>query len=138
MSISVIVIIAIVFGVIIGVIAYWATEWVVAGIGAGIVGVIVCGLIVFGVSAGYTNPRDLACTVTNTDRAKTDSGSDMRVYTKECGVLHVQDLLWGGEFNSADTFALIHPNHTYKFHVTGIRVGFFSVFPNIRSAQEVS
>lgn len=138
MSILLIVIIAIVLGVIIGVIAGWATDWVVAGVGAGIVGVILCGAIIFGAAAGYTNPRDLRCYVNDKDRAKTDGGSDMRVYTKDCGVLKVQDLLWGRQFNSADIFNTIEPGHTYLFHVTGVRVPFFSVFPNIRETQRIS
>lgn len=138
MSIWVVVVLAIVLGVIIGLITWWATEWSVAGIGAGIAGAIVCGAIIFGVSAGYMNPRDLKCYVQDKDRAKSDSSSDMRVYTKDCGVLHVQDLFWGRQFNSADIFSSIEPGHTYMFHVTGIRVPFFSVFPNIRATQRVS
>lgn len=138
MSIFVIVIIAILLGLIIGVLTTWASEWIVAGIGAGIVGGIVCGAIIFGAAAGYTNPRDIRCFVEDKDRAKSDGGSDMRIYTKDCGVLKVQDLLWGRQFNSADIFSHIEPGHTYLFHVSGVRIPFFSVFPNVREVQRIS
>lgn len=108
----------------------------------GLVGAVAAGLIVGGlawtVHLGYSNPRDLTCHVTDKDRAARDGGSDMRVYTDECGVLKVQDLFWAGEFSSSDTFAAIEPGRTYRFHVTGIRMPVFSVFPNIRTAQVVA
>lgn len=90
------------------------------------------------VHLGYSNPRDLTCYVDDKDRASRDGGSDMRIYTRECGVLKVQDLFWDLRFDSADMFSSIEPGHTYKIHVTGVRVEFFSVFPNVRSAERVA
>lgn len=112
-------------------------EWIPLGILGAICAAIVYGLVVWGLSIGYSNPRDLTCTVTSTDRAKSDGGSDARVYTKECGVLNVQDMFWGRQFNSADVFAAIEPGHKYKFHVTGVRWPFWSIFPHIRSVEKV-
>lgn len=118
-------------------IGWLVEEPIIGGIVAVVASFIVAGSI-WGISAGYSNPRDLKCYVEDKDRAKSDGGSDMRVYTKDCGVLKVQDLLWGRQFNSADIFSSIEPGHTYLFHVSGVRVPFFSVFPNIRETQRIS
>lgn len=108
------------------------------GIMGAIVGLLAVVVVVWPTSLGYSNPRDMTCTVTDKDRAKTDGGSDMRVYTSDCGVLKAQDLFWAWEWHSADTFSAIEPGHRYRFHITGIRAPFFSVFPNIRTVEAVS
>ncbi len=129
----------IILAVLIGAVIGWAT---LEGTAGAVIGFVISGLIVgaiaWPVSLGYSNPRDLSCHVTDKDRAARDGSSDMRVYTEECGVLKVQDLFWAGRFDSADVFASIEPGETYRFHVSGIRVPFFSVFPNIRSVERAS
>lgn len=136
--IGAIVIVAVIV-VVTGILSGWFMADMRVGLLAALAMLIVSGLIAWPVSLGYSNPRDLTCHVEDKDRAGRDGGaSDMRIYTTECGVLKVQDLLWALRFDSADVFASIEPGHTYKFHVTGIRAPFFSVFPNVRSAERVS
>ena len=74
----------------------------------------------------------VTCTVTDKDRAKnSEGGSDMRVYTKDCGTLKVADSLFDGTFSSSDTYASIEPGKTYTFDTRGVRVPILSAFPNI-------
>jgi hypothetical protein len=138
---SIIAIIVIVLAIAIGTVAIWASVGD-GGVGSVVFGfivsVIVVGLVAWPVSLGYSNPRDLTCYVEDKDRAAKDGGSDMRIYTRECGVLKVQDLFWALRFDSADLFASIEPGHTYQFHVSGVRIPLFSVFPNVRSVERAS
>ena len=100
---------------------------------------VLVGIAAAPASVGYANPRVITCQVEDKDRvARYKGGSDMRIYTADCGVLRVQDMFWAGRFDSADLFSAIEPGHTYKFRVTGVRLEFFSKFPNIRSVERVS
>ena len=118
---------------------YWYLESAFAGLASAVAAVLLSALVFWPVSLGYANPRDMTCHVEDKDRtARSKGGSDMRIYTRECGVLKVQDLFWAGRFDSADVFGAIEPGHTYRFHVTGVRIEFFSVFPNVRSVERVS
>lgn len=87
---------------------------------------------------GYANDSHRVCAVTGKDRASRDGGgSDMRVYTSDCGNLQVRDAWFKGYFTSSDTYAQIQPGHTYRFHTIGYRIPILSGFPNILGAQEV-
>lgn len=97
-------------------------------------------LLVFG--GGYALAKNShrevrTCTVVDKDRTRTENGSDMRIYTENCGVLQVSDTLFGGQFNSSDVYSQIKPQHTYKFTTAGWRVSFLSMFPNIINVEEV-
>lgn len=73
------------------------------------------------------------CLVIGKDRTTNtqSSGSDMRIYTENCGTLQVKDSMLLGRFDSADTYAKIEQGKTYNFHTVGWRAPIFSVFPNI-------
>lgn len=60
-----------------------------------------------------------------------NGGSDMRIYTANCGTLKVGDNLFKGIFNSADIYGSIMEGETYTFKTTGIRFGLGSQFPTI-------
>jgi len=94
--------------------------------------------VAFGMVAYTNSGKDITCTVTNLDRvARSDSsGSDARVYTKDCGVLENVDAFLFGKHNSADVQGQIQPGKTYNFHVVGWRIPLFSSFPNITKVQE--
>lgn len=78
------------------------------------------------------------CKVTGKDRTSNhNGGSDMRIYTANCGTFKVADAVSLGHFNSADTFGQIQEGHKYRFTYRGFRAGFFSAFPNILKVQEV-
>ena len=78
-----------------------------------------------------TQTDTVTCTVVDKDRTYTQNGSDMRVYTEDCGTLRVADSLFDTTWSSSDTYASIEPGNTYTFDTRGIRVPLFSMFPNI-------
>lgn len=104
-----------------------------------LVGALIIGAgVVFGVkSAMHTQTR--VCTVTAKERVYDMSSKSrtQRVYTRQCGTLKVADSLWDGHFDSADTWGQIEKGHTYRMKTRGLRIGLFSMFPNIVSVQEV-
>lgn len=86
-----------------------------------------------------THVETRTCHVTDKDRASGYKGkSDMRVYTTDCGVLHVGDSLLSWHFNSADTYESIHKGETYTVTTRGFRIPFLSMFPNVVDAQPVT
>lgn len=105
-----------------------------------IIAIVVLGIIgsvVFAI-ANATHIEYRTCTVIDKDRTtKSDGNSDARVYTKDCGTLHVADSLLSGTWHSADTYASIRPGHRYRFQTRGYRVPFFSMFPNIVQVTQV-
>ena len=58
----------------------------------------------------------------------------MRVYTS-CGVFTVQDMLFSGEFDSADKYASLDTGKTYTIDTTGYRIPLISSFPVIREVR---
>jgi hypothetical protein len=105
----------------------------------GIIILIMFGIVAAFSSISYIGGQTLICTVQDKDRTRTeDGGSDSRVYTEECGVLSVKDMIFAGEFNSADTYNSITVGETYTFTTTGKRIGILSQFPVIRSVTPTS
>ena len=98
--------------------------------------VAVVGLIVFYFISYYSEDTQI-CTVEDKDRASGQNGSDMRVYTEECGNLAVADALFKGHFSSSDVYADIEPGQKYEFTTIGFRVPLLSMFPNIIEAEPV-
>lgn len=98
-------------------------------------------LVVTGVGVGIwsnTKTDTMTCSVTDKDRtAKPKGGSDMRVYTSDCGTLQIADSIIEGRWDSADFYAKIEKGKRYEFRTRGVRVPFFSMFPNIITAKEV-
>ena len=93
--------------------------------------------LVFGVVAAFHVTEHGPCTVVEKDRTRTDSGSDMRVYTENCGNFKVADSLLSWTWSSSDTYREIEVGETYEFKTRGFRVPFLSAFPNIVEAEEV-
>lgn len=110
-----------------------ADNWFFALVALGVLAVI--GLGIFLASAQYRNPQThTACVVEDKDRTTTKNGSDMRVYTS-CGVFTVQDMLFSGEFDSADKYASLDTGKTYTIDTTGYRIPIISSFPVIREVR---
>lgn len=87
------------------------------------------------VSIPYTNAKTYSqCLVTDKDRTVVNNKSDMRVYTS-CGTFRTKDMLFAGEFNSADTYASFVPGNTYDIETTGYRIPIVSSFPIIREVK---
>lgn len=99
--------------------------------------ILVVGLI-WGITKN-SHRETMQCKVEDKDRTRnSDGGSDMRVYTEECGVLQVKDSMFAGQFDSSDVYSQIKPGKTYEFTTTGWRVPFLSMFPNIVEVEEVT
>ena len=98
-----------------------------------VVGIIVLVLIFAGSCiASNSNRQTQVCTVTEKDRTSLPKGgSDMRIYTEDCGTLSVADNWANGIMNSADVYAQIKPGNTYEFETVGFRVPIISGFPTI-------
>lgn len=118
--------------------------------GAAVVAVlsVIALIVVLGLAAfNAFHVRHMTCTVNEKDRTtkvtsdsngNVTSSSDARLYTDQCGVLHVSDSLLSWHFNSADTYASIKEGRTYEITTRGYRIPFFSMFPNVVDATEVT
>ncbi|MFE6966904.1 hypothetical protein ACFVAJ_17470 [Agromyces sp. NPDC057679] len=84
----------------------------------------------------------LVCVVDDKDRTTDSEGASVyRVYTSGddgCGVFNIEDALFLGKLNSADLYGSLEVGKTYSLTTYGYRNGFFSMFPNITEATEVS
>ena len=93
-------------------------------IGGGIIGTV-----------NYSTVETQTCTVVDKDRAADRNGkSNMRVYTSDCGVFEVRDSLIDGLWNSSDLYSSIQADERYTLTARGLRIPFFSMFPNIVKA----
>lgn len=99
---------------------------------------IVAGVIILLIMGGLaTIITELAedsrvgCTVTHKDRVRGEEGSDMRVYTKDCGTLRVRDSPLNGVWDAADVFGSIEEGQRYDFTTVWPRVPVLSMFPVI-------
>lgn len=98
---------------------------------------VVVGAIGFGISYALNTSTQTACVVEDKDRTRSEGGSDMRVYTENCGVLMVSDNWLKFHFDSADVFNEIEVGKTYDFETFGYRIPVLSQFESIISATEV-
>lgn len=119
--------------------ADWPLVTVVVCVGALVLSVV--GGFGFGV-ANALHEETRVCTVEETSRevysgSKGSRAVEQRVYTEECGILTVEDALFAGAFNSADTFRSLEDGKTYEMTTRGWRIGFLSAFPNVIEAVEV-
>jgi len=112
---------------------------------AGIIIGVISLLVVIGIGVlivDYNTSETKVCTITNKDRTTKyrdgQSESDMRVYTKDCGVFKVADAVLKGQFRSADLYNQIEIGHKYNLKFHGWRIGITSSFPNITEAIEVN
>jgi hypothetical protein len=101
-------------------------------VGVGAIVALVIGGGVWNVAAWENTHTTQTCTVQQKDRTATSKGgSDVRIYTTNCGVLTVADDFLQGRWNSADVYSQIQTGHKYTFETIGWRNGLFSQFPNI-------
>jgi hypothetical protein len=98
-------------------------------------GIAVCfvvGIVALSVASAYASEDVRTCTVTEKDRTRNgNSGSDMRIYTQECGTLAVRDILWRGQFDSADIYSDLETGNSYQIRTVGWRIPFLSEFPSV-------
>ena len=78
------------------------------------------------------------CVIAEKDRvSKSEGGSEMRVYTDNCGTFVVSDDIFMTDFSSADRYGKIKVGETYDITSYGFRLPFFSMFPKIKEAELV-
>jgi hypothetical protein len=113
----------------------WLFDSTMAKVGAAL---LVLALVLTYPIAYLTSGREATCTINSIDRvAKADqTGSDARIYTKECGVLENTDSWLYGKFNSADVQGGLQPGHTYRLEIAGWRFSLLSGFPNVIKVVE--
>ena len=93
--------------------------------------------LTFGIISAFHVSKALDCVVVDKDRtSKPKGGSDMRIYTDNCGNFKVDDSWLSGTFHASDTYRDIKVGATYNFTTRGFRVPFLSAFPNIVEAVE--
>lgn len=111
-------------------------DWFMIALALALVAIVI---LVVGYPFAATMHREMVtCTVDSKDRTTNSDGkSKSRVYTRDCGVLKVDDQLLAGQIRSADTYAQIQPGRRYQFETTGWRIPIVSQFPNIVEAQVV-
>ncbi|MFD5599889.1 hypothetical protein ACFWHR_07505 [Leucobacter sp. NPDC058333] len=89
-----------------------------------------------GITKSLHRVEHTSCVVEEKDRAASEHGSDMRVYTS-CGIFAVADSIWLLRWNSADVYQQIEVGKTYDLETSGWRVPLLSWFPNIVKAEAV-
>lgn len=105
-----------------------------------IYGVILAVFLLFGGAKAvlYLATSDQV-TATVTDKGERCTSRDSckyLIYTDK-GVFENRDAWLNWKFNSADLYGEIKKDTKYTFKTNGVRVPFFSWFPNISKAQEV-
>jgi len=115
----------------------WVDRLVIA-FGALVI-LLVVAFLGFAAYASFHVEAHGGCVVEGKDRtAKQGGGSDMRVYTTNCGNFKVDDSWLSGTWHSSDTYRDIKVGETYDFKTRGFRIPFLSSFPNIVEATAVS
>lgn len=98
---------------------------------------LVAVLAVFSFAASYMNTQVYSnCTVTDKDRGFANKDrSNMRVYTT-CGTFEAEDLIFAGQFNSADIYGSMTTGDTFDITASGFRIPILSMFPIIHEAEK--
>lgn len=95
-----------------------------------VVGALFLGAVGGAVAQSFVAEQTRTCTVEDKDRTSGEGGS-MRLYTDDCGVVEVGDLLLRGQFDAANIYADIEVGSTYEITTVGHRVPFLTWFPNV-------
>lgn len=113
-----------------------SSDW---GFGLAVILVIIA--VVVGLGAYLTQAHKnhtVVAKVTDKARVCESAGGSCKylIYTDH-GTLKNTDSLFSGKFDSSDVYGRIRRGQTYTFTVEGFRFGFFSMYPNIVSAEKV-
>jgi len=110
--------------------------WIALGVVAVVAVIVTVSVLYFSSVRTVTD-----CTVDSKERYTEVSGDGDGVSTEQkkilytsCGVFTVDDNLFFGKFNSADTYGSLAEDETFDLEVVGWRNGLLSWFPNVLSA----
>ncbi len=86
----------------------------------------------------YGNERFVTAKVSKTERITSFRGSNENRHSKSYyliftnkGTFRIQDQLLFGKFNSSDIYGSIKEGETYIFNLTGYRLPYLSMYPNV-------
>lgn len=91
------------------------------------------GVVVFNV-VSYFHTTEITTQVTGKERITQQNGDKVDsfylIYTDH-GAVSLEDDFFRGNWNSSDVYGNLHIGSTYTFKISGFRIGFFSMYPNI-------
>lgn len=111
-------------------------------VAGGAVAAVVVLVAALGYSIAYANSETtVTATVTSKERVCDSSSNGTStcrylVFT-DAGTFEVTDGVIVGRFNSSDIYGHIRVDQRYKLTVVGFRVGFLSMYQNIKQAEEL-
>lgn len=85
----------------------------------------------------YALQDEVTFTVSKTERVNYSNNSKYLVWSKEGDVYENIDTVWFLKWNSSDVQGQLLPETKVKAHITGLRFGFFSWYPNIISVEKI-
>ena len=101
------------------------------------IGVVLVLLVCIPLFISYQHQSTRTITVCSKERAATDNGAEYRIYAAEGTFVMKDSLIGTRRFNTADAYARIQNDTTYKVTTKGWRVPFLSGFPNILKATKL-
>ena len=92
-------------------------------------------ILIIAIAAGfnsltYFNVNTIEVTIQDKERINTKEDSYYLVFTDK-GTLKLEDDFFRGNFESSDMYGKLKIDSTYIIKTSGIRIGFFSMYPNI-------
>lgn len=98
-------------------------------------------LIIVPITRSYFTTKEVTTEITHKERVCSGSGDSHKceylIFT-EAGTFKITDALFGTvRFNSSDLYGKVKVGATYEITYYGWRNGFFSMYPNIKSMEEV-
>ncbi len=81
----------------------------------------------------YSTARDVTITVIDKQYVKKSNTGYYLIFTKHHDVFKNVDSWVNLKFNSSSIYGKLEKGKTYRVHVYGWRIGFFSLYPNIVS-----
>ncbi len=102
--------------------------------------IIGIGSVIFLNIQSYTNEQEIEITIKDKyikNGSGKNSSSKYLVVDTENNTYQITDLLFKGKFNSTDLYNQLEINKKYKIEITGNRIHYFSMYPNINKIKEI-
>jgi hypothetical protein len=104
--------------------------------------IAVVALVALGALTLFINSQkqqDRTITVCSKESVATeDNGHEYRIYASDDTYVMEDNILGGIRFDTASEYGRIRDNTTYNVRIKGLRIGVFSMFPNILKAEVAS
>lgn len=94
-------------------------------------------LVPFGITSGqYTNNREVEITVKDKYIKNGKNNGKYLVVDKEDNTYEITDMFFKWKFDSTDIYNRLEIGKTYKVKISGYRIRFLSIYPNINKILE--